>query len=191
MRGVRAPDDPTGSPVPIRIPTPVATIRPSHAASWPREYPTQPGDCCTQPGDCCELSSSHGGGPSLPPMWPVDPAVAGPHDRGRIGALLDRNLRILRQGHRRDHHAGVRRLGKPGPRRSLPTGPDRLTGGPGEGGDGYPAGTFQPRDSAISRQVGQSGYRLGLRPGTQILPHRALTAVPLTMPSTTDGPAGM
>src|SRR5664280_3899402 len=54
-----------------------------------------------------------------------------------------------------------------------------------------PAGTFQPRASAISLQVGHTGYRFGFRPGTQILPQSALTAVPLTMPSTTEGPAEM
>jgi hypothetical protein len=54
-----------------------------------------------------------------------------------------------------------------------------------------PAGIFQPRASAISLQVGQIGYFFGLRPGTQIFPQSALTAVPLTIPSTTEGPAEM
>jgi septum formation protein len=56
---------------------------------------------------------------------------------------------------------------------------------------GYTEGIFHPRDSAISLHVGHSGYRLGLRPGTQIFPHSAFTAVPLTIPSTTDAPADM
>ena len=51
-----------------------------------------------------------------------------------------------------------------------------------------PVGIRQPMDSAISLQVGQSGYRLGSRPGTHSLPQSARTAVRLTMPSTTLGP---
>ncbi len=51
------------------------------------------------------------------------------------------------------------------------------------------AGIFHPFVSAISLQVGQSGYRFGSRPGTHTFPHSALTAVPFTIPSTTLGPA--
>ncbi len=51
-------------------------------------------------------------------------------------------------------------------------------------------GSSIPWASAISLQVGHSGNRPGSRPGTQIFPHRALTAVPVTIPSTTDGPTG-
>ena len=38
--------------------------------------------------------------------------------------------------------------------------------------------------------VWHSGNLPGSRPGTQTLPHKAVTAVPLTIPSTTEFPIG-
>lgn len=47
------------------------------------------------------------------------------------------------------------------------------------------AGIFHPMDSATSRQVAQSGYFLGSREGTQVLPHRAVHGLPVMIASVT------